>query len=71
MDAEELVHCQTVARMLVSRVLSKISQHFGRLNSERASGRSAGNEHADERHHIARNWREDDVLTAERITRRT
>lgn len=70
MDAEELVHCQTVARMLVNRVLSKISQRFGRLNPERAAGRSAGNEQGDERHHAGRNWPED-ALTTERITSRT
>jgi hypothetical protein len=65
MDAEELVHCQTVARMLVNRVLSKISQRFGRLNPERATGTPCSSGEADRDDHGAGNWRDDDTLAAE------
>jgi hypothetical protein len=37
MDAEELVHCHTVARLLLTRVLSEISQRLGPSETHGAS----------------------------------
>jgi len=71
MDAEELAHCHTVARLLVNRLVSEISRRFGRLSPERTPPhQSAGSGQSSQHPHSAREWHEGEALTIERATNR-
>jgi len=69
MDAEELVHCHTVAKLLVNRLIAAISQRFGSPDVADAATRIR----FERTHHPARaaaGWREDDTLGREEFSTR-
>lgn len=69
MDVEELVHCQTVARLLINRVMSAISQRIGLPAPDRASASTVDQSGQD--HHDVRRWHDDTAVSAEHSTSRT